>query len=155
MFDEPSLGRRPKFKELCSKVDGNKKLLANCPGVNLNHLPEVFQQNGLIQPLIKGWGPIFEVLEGYATDPEIRFQGSSGGAISAIALYCLEQQSMSGILHVTADSQRPYLNDTILSKNRESILAAAGSRYSPASPCEKLDEIENAPTPCVFIGKPL
>ena len=61
---------------------------------------------------------------------------------------------MHGVLHTAANAKRPYLNETVMSKTRASIINAAGSRYSPASPCEKLQEIEDAPSPCVFIGKP-
>ena len=103
---------------------------------------------------LNDWGPVLQVWEGYAVDPEIRFKGSSGGAISAISLYCLEHECMHGVLHTIANEEKPYLNKTIMSKNRSSILAAAGSRYSPASPCDGLQEVVDAPAPCVFIGKP-
>jgi coenzyme F420 hydrogenase subunit beta len=42
----------------------------------------------------------------------------------------------------------------VLSRSRDELIAATGSRYSPASPCDRLDLIEGAPKPCVFIGKP-
>lgn len=154
MEDAPSLGRRPIFEESEHSAVALKNALAFCPGIGLEHTSGTFMQNGLIQSLARGWGPIFEVWEAYAVDTEIRFRGSSGGAMSAIALYCLEREKMHGVLHTMADNKKPYLNDTILSNNRSSILAAAGSRYSPASPCEKLYYIENASAPCVFIGKP-
>ena len=40
------------------------------------------------------------------------------------------------------------------SRTRAELLAATGSRYAPASPCDGLKMIEDAPGPCVFIGKP-
>jgi len=104
--------------------------------------------------LTDNWGEVLEVWEGYAADDEIRFRGSSGGAVTALALYGLEKEELAGVLHVKADDESPLLNRTSLSKNREQLLAGAGSRYSPASPCEKLSEIENASGPCMFIGKP-
>jgi len=48
----------------------------------------------------------------------------------------------------------PYLNHTVLSTTRSEILERTGSRYAPASPCDGLQMIEDAPGPCVFIGKP-
>ncbi len=102
----------------------------------------------------KGWGPILEIWEGYASEPEIRYQGSSGGLASALALYCLEKERMYGVLHTAADTVKPYKNKTVLSKNRSDILFKTGSRYSPASPCDGLGQIESAPKQCVFIGKP-
>src|SRR5690606_1825844 len=87
-------------------------------------------------------------------DAAIRFGGSSGGAASALALHAIERQGMHGVLHIKARDDVPYLNRTVLSRTRDEILAATGSRYAPASPCDGLTLIESAPAPCVFIGKP-
>lgn len=100
------------------------------------------------------WGPITGIWEGHATDEEIRFKGSSGGALTAISLYCLEKEGMHGVLHIGQDNDNPILNKTRLSRSREQLLASAGSRYSPASVCDRLDLVENAPSPCAIIGKP-
>src|SRR5690606_15375849 len=43
---------------------------------------------------------------------------------------------------------------TRLSRTRQELLAGAGSRYSPASVCDGLGQVEEAPAPCVVIGKP-
>jgi len=102
----------------------------------------------------KSWGTILEIWEGHAGDKDIRHNGSSGGVASAIALYCLEKERMTGVLHVSADDKIPYMNKTVMSTSRTDILARTGSRYSPASPCDALEKIEMSPEPCVFIGKP-
>jgi coenzyme F420 hydrogenase subunit beta len=104
--------------------------------------------------LFDGWGPVRGLWEGHAADPEIRFAGSSGGAASALALFCLERAGMYGLLHIAAREDVPYLNRTVLSRTREQILGATGSRYAPASPCDGLAMVEAAPGPCVMIGKP-
>lgn len=124
-----------------------------CPGYETAH--RSFDNiSGLIQELKAGWGPVLETYEGYATDSEIRFNGSSGGAASAIALYCLEKEGMHGVLHTDADPEWSWKNTTVFSRDRKDLLKRTGSRYSPASPCNSLDQIEYAPSPCVFIGKP-
>jgi coenzyme F420 hydrogenase subunit beta len=102
----------------------------------------------------KSFGPIIDIWEGYANDPEVRYNGSSGGAATAIALYCLEKENMHGVLHVGSNKEQPLKNEVFLSKNRADLLSQTGSRYSPASPCSGLAEIESAAAPCVFIGKP-
>ncbi|MDG5466837.1 Coenzyme F420 hydrogenase/dehydrogenase, beta subunit C-terminal domain [Deltaproteobacteria bacterium IMCC39524] len=150
--DVPRFGKRPVVNP---GLEGNDDTLeAICPGTSVCHEQSSLNQADLIEELKAGWGPILEIWEVSSTDPEIRFKGSSGGAISALALYCLEREGMSGALQVTSDSEKPYLNRNVLSRSREEILAAVGSRYSPASPCEDLGLIENAKSPCVFIGKP-
>src|SRR5262249_46317673 len=68
--------------------------------------------------------------------------------------YCIEKMGMHGLLHTVARKDVPYLNETALSTSRAQILSATGSRYAPASPCEALAQVEHAPAPCVFIGKP-
>lgn len=100
------------------------------------------------------WGPILEMWEGHATDPEIRFKGSSGGVLTAIGAYCVEQLGMAGVLHVGQDPEDPIRNRTRLSENRHELLAASGSRYSPASVCNGLNLVEEADAPCAIIGKP-
>ncbi len=61
---------------------------------------------------------------------------------------------MHGVLHIAARGDKPYLNETVMSHGRAELLSRTGSRYAPASPCDSLDRIAHAPSPCVFIGKP-
>lgn len=123
-----------------------------CPAVatDFTHL------NGTrpVDDFARQWGPVLEIWEGYAADPEMRFQGSSGGALTAISAYCLEQAGMHGVLHIGPDDADPARNRTRLSRTRQELLAATGSRYSPASVCNHLEWVEQAPAPCVVIGKP-
>lgn len=134
---------------LCNGCD---ECLKVCPGYEMAHHPN--HGDTLTAGSKKQWGPVLEMWEGYATDAEIRFQGSSGGIASALALYCLEREGMAGVLHVGPDNGRPYKNKTVFSQNRADILSRTGSRYSPASPCDGLHRIETAAQSCVFMGKP-
>lgn len=154
MVDVPAYGRRPKFIGKGTRDETFQLTLGVCPGRGLSHSQKTLQLPGLIASLTEQWGPVLNVWEGYSADHDIRFNASSGGAMSALSLYCLERESMYGVLHVASDKETPYLNTTVFSRTKESLLAASGSRYSPASPCEGLQNIENAPAPCVFLGKP-
>jgi coenzyme F420 hydrogenase subunit beta len=100
------------------------------------------------------FGPALEIWEGYARDPEIRYAASSGGLLSALALYCLEKENMAVVLHTAMDEAKPWTNRTVRSRNRAELLARTGSRYAPASPCDGLRSIQESDRPCVFIGKP-
>lgn len=151
MVDVLEYGRRPEFLADATIPEG---ILALCPGAGLVHSAEVQHRPRKILSLTDHWGPVLEVWEGHAADPEIRFEGSSGGALTALALFCLERRGMHGVLHTGADKQVPYLNQTVMGRSRADLLASAGSRYAPASPCERLRDVEQAPAPCVFIGKP-
>lgn len=153
MADSLEFGRRPFVRQEALKETGDG--LNSCPGSKLEHdNSKSISSSDLINELSDGWGPVLGVWEGFATDADIRYSGSSGGAASALALYCLEKEGMAGVLHTAARKDIPYLNQTVMSTNREELLARTGSRYSPASPCEGLDLIQQASSQCVFIGKP-
>jgi coenzyme F420 hydrogenase subunit beta len=100
------------------------------------------------------FGPALEIWEGHASDSEIRHGASSGGVLSALSVYCLEQEDMAFVVHSAMDQSRPYLNATVQSHTRAEILSRSGSRYAPASPCDGLTAVEKSDKPCVFIGKP-
>jgi coenzyme F420 hydrogenase subunit beta len=122
-----------------------------CPGIEVSHEPFEHQ---IMPELRQEWGPIMEVWEGYATDSQIRYNGSSGGLVTALALFCLEKQNASGVLHIGTRPEVPLKNVAVFSKSKQELLASTGSRYSPAAPCEKLGWIQQASSSCVFIGKP-
>ncbi|MEM9712633.1 MAG: Coenzyme F420 hydrogenase/dehydrogenase, beta subunit C-terminal domain [Actinomycetota bacterium] len=148
MVDDLDAGRRPLVRPGAETTDA----LGVCPGIALEH-PDV-HPDGIDQDLLAGWGPVLEVWEGHSTDPEIRLAGSSGGAATALALHAVTDGGAHGVLHTTARTDVPVLNETTLSTTREELLGATGSRYAPASPADGLQRIADAPGPCVFIGKP-
>jgi coenzyme F420 hydrogenase subunit beta len=151
MTDIPNLGRRP--VPLNHADAPSDSALSVCPGIQLSHDYDR-TDSALLKDLEPCWGPVRKVYEGHAADPEIRFAGSSGGAASALALYCLEQLGVDGVLHIKADEEHPSLNKTTFSRSRAEILSATGSRYAPASPCDGLNQIEHSRRGAVFIGKP-
>ena len=126
--------------------------VAVCPSVETD-LNQLFGSRKAIE-FERSWGAIDTIWEGYASDEEIRFKGSSGGALTALSAYCIEQAGMSGVLHIGQDPNNAVLNTTRLSRNREELMQATGSRYSPASACDRLDLVENSVKPCAVIGKP-
>lgn len=124
-----------------------------CSGARLVHDVDRWAP-GTIAALTGEWGPVRELWEGFAADPEIRFKGSSGGVATALALYCIENEGMAGALHIGMDEERPYLNRNFFSVSRADLVKRAGSRYAPASVCADLGCIEVADRPCVLMGKP-
>ncbi len=102
----------------------------------------------------EGVGPVLEVWEGHAGDEAIHFSGSSGGALTALSLYGIEKGEMGGVLHVGMDSKSPLLNRTRMSRSREDLMKNVGSRYAPASVCDRLAEVEKSEAPCVVVGQP-
>ena len=151
MVDVPDFGMRP------SKIPNAKSetgsALKHCPGHKLEHRFDSTSQQ-FNQQLMPGWGPILGVWEGNAKDDEIRFKGSSGGAATALALFGLEGNGGDRVLHVASKNGTPYQNESVYSLSRDDLVQREGSRYAPASPCEKLGELKENTSKTVFIGKP-
>ncbi|MEM1340669.1 MAG: Coenzyme F420 hydrogenase/dehydrogenase, beta subunit C-terminal domain [Pseudomonadota bacterium] len=157
MVDIDHVGLRPSFSK--DIRDSSKRLAHSvCPTVTAD-FGELKRRKDYVPAIDKkterNWGAITGIWEGYATDEEIRFKGSSGGALTALSLYCLNELGHHGVLHTGEDPDDPIRNKTRMSHTREELLATVGSRYSPASVCEGLGQVEAAPAPCVVIGKPV
>lgn len=153
LYDFEEEGIRPVVSSPDACKDCNA-CLEVCPGLETDFRLGVSETGPFGKEAVAHWGPILEIWEGHASDPEIRFRSSSGGALTALALYCIEEASMHGVLHTGQNNEDPARNRTRLSTNRDAVIEASGSRYSPASVCNGLSLVENAPSPCAFIGKP-
>ena len=142
------------IRPLCSNVkrEALREALRVCPVAGLEPPQRTERCDS---SLFADFGPVLEVWEGHATDPDIRFRGSSGGALTALSLYCLERLGWHGVLHTGADPEEPVRNRTRLSRTRAELLVGCGSRYSPASVCDGLGLIAQAAGPCVLVGKPV
>lgn len=151
MQDVIAEGYRPGFN---NQIPGHSTNCAQiCPAVE-TIAPATLAGQQLPALNASAWGPVLELWEGHAADPDVRFQGSSGGLLSSISLFCLELKGFYGVLHIGQDPDDPLQNRTSLSRHRDDLLQKAGSRYAPAAACDRLELIENAPGPCVFIGQP-
>jgi len=119
-----------------------------CPGVNVR-----------LEPTTAGaperaWGPIVRLRAGHAVDPEFRRLGSSGGAVSALAMHLLETGQVDFVAQIAVSADDPLRNDVQQSTCRADVLRAAGSRYAPAAPLERLGEFLDSGRRFAVIGKP-
>jgi coenzyme F420 hydrogenase subunit beta len=74
--------------------------------------------------------------------------------LSALAITALESGLVDGVVHVAADPAQPTRNVTVISRDRVGVLSAAGSRYAPSSPLERLGELLGSGERFLFIAKP-
>lgn len=138
--------RRPSIQTALTD-QASQKLANACPAISE-------RKTDTSTGISETWGPVLEVWEGYATDKEIRFKSSSGGAVTALSLAARKAAGFAGTLHVKASRTHPELNEARLSETRDELLEGAGSRYSPASVADRLDLVEEAKGQCVVVGKP-
>lgn len=100
------------------------------------------------------WGAARLTMTGQAVDPAVRFAGASGGALSALAIHAIESGLVDRVLHVEADPDDPTGNRLRWSRDRDEVLAGAGSRYAASSPLEVIDAALAEGGTFAFIGKP-
>jgi coenzyme F420 hydrogenase subunit beta len=122
-----------------------------CPGIRVDGRSET-DTTAVRQDTI--WGPAIRMAQGYATDPEVRFRCSAGGATSALGIHLLESREVDFILHVRASRAQPMRSEAHLSTTRAEVMEGAGSRYGPAAPLVGLLQLLDRGRPFAVIGKP-
>jgi coenzyme F420 hydrogenase subunit beta len=98
-----------------------------CPGI-ARSVPE--RDRRTFDPI---FGPCVAAFVGHASDPEIRFVGSSGGVLTALAKWMLETGERKRIGCARASDELPTQTVPVVVSKPSEILATAGSRYAPVS----------------------
>ncbi len=121
-----------------------------CPGLSVEGLSET-EASGPYHPV---WGHVDKAFIGWAGDPAIRHQGSTGGVLSALAKFLLESGKVDFVLDVAPDPNAPARSTYRIS---EVWSDAGGSRYGPAAPLAGLPEAKARAARgqrFAFVGKP-
>ena len=129
-----------------------QRINATCPGVRVTGADPDRLQPGTPPDLM--WGPAARLAIGYASDPQIRFQGSTGGVLSALSAFLLETGRVKFILHVASSRTQPMRSEPRLSFDACSIIEGAGSRYGPVAPLADLDAVLSRGEPFALVAKP-
>jgi coenzyme F420 hydrogenase subunit beta len=128
------------------------RIYAVCPGTHVEGLPERLIEADTRHDNV--WGPWLRIVRAWAGDPEVRFEGSTGGVLTALAIYLLKSKRVDFILHVKASATEPSFGAPVLSFTEADVLEAAGSRYGPAAPLTDIGEVLDRNQPFAFIAKP-
>jgi coenzyme F420 hydrogenase subunit beta len=88
---------------------------------------------------------------GYAKDKEIRKKSQSGGIVTALLCYLIENNLIDGAIvnNFNQKSQRPQ---AVLAKNRDEIIKSCGSYYSQSSVVKKILENKDKNIAAVVLG---
>lgn len=128
-------------------ADAEERIGRACPGLGLAR--QRIEQTD--HPL---WGAYAGVYTGFATDPELRRNASSGGALSALLMHLLQSGEVDGVIQVGADPALPFGNRTVLSVSDDEVFASAGSRYAPSAPVADIAGLLDGNLRHAFVGKP-
>lgn len=118
---------------------------ACCPGLGI-HYPELYQwhygklpENGLT-------GILQKVRTGYASDPDTRLRGASGGVITRTLQYLLETHRIDGAILARQGIPSPMEAAPFIATTAEEIVACAGSVYIPVPMLTALAHLEPGKT---------
>jgi coenzyme F420 hydrogenase subunit beta len=102
-----------------------------CPGTRVEGLPEHLIESDSVRDGV--WGVWRRMALAWAAEPEIRHMGSTGGVLTALALYLVESGEVDFIVHARASGQYPAYGECHVSRDRSQVLKGAGSRYAPTA----------------------
>lgn len=94
------------------------------------------------------FGSYVAAWQGWASDPELRKAGSSGGVLSALATWLIDSGRVDSVAGSAMSTVNPTRTVPIRITTREEALASAGSRYAPVA-----NTLLDGHC-CAFVGKP-
>jgi len=80
---------------------------------------------------------------GYANDQGLRYSSSSGGVVTALLTYALEQGLIDGAIVTRMEAGNPPKAKAFIATTIDEMLSAQGSKYCPVSFAECLKDLEN------------
>lgn len=143
---------RPVIRQRLDEAS-ERAILETCPGMRLDGALDPVRHNDAVA-VDPAFGPWIRVWKGHASNPSIRHMASSGGALTALAIHLLDSGAVDFISHVRADENRAMRSRSHISRTRDDVLAAAGSRYGPVAPLDRFTELLDLGRPFAVIGKP-
>lgn len=81
---------------------------------------------------------------GHATDYDIRYNSASGGLVTALLIFALEEGLIDGALVTRMRKDRPLEPEPFIARTKEEIVSASRSKYCPVPANAALKEILKA-----------
>ena len=129
---------------LCIKV---------CPGIGINFEKAYLKKFNKL-PEDPYLGTIINTYIGYSTDKNIRYNSSSGGVVTALAIYAIKKGIVDNVIVTKLEEGK--LPQAIITNNPKEILDSTGSKYAPVSVNVLLKQIieEKDDKKYLFVGLP-
>ena len=99
------------------------------------------------------FGHVEDSYTAWAQDPNLRFAGASGGALTALAQCALEKGLVDAVVSVSGDEGGEPWSRSLCLKSEDSVYSIAGSRYAPVAPFAALLSLPRE-SRVLVIGKP-
>jgi coenzyme F420 hydrogenase subunit beta len=121
------------------KCIGCQKCLNVCYGYGVNHELNLRIFSTLPLSIV---GNFERCYVGYAKDQILRYSSTSGGVVTALLAYALEQGIIDGAIVTKMEAGNPPKAKVFIATTIDEILAAGGSKYCPASFAECLRDLK-------------
>ena len=122
--------------------------LKSCPPLTWSNEQESQTYNELVGDYISSYAV-------YSNDEEIRRNSASGGFITSLLVYLLQNNFIKGAVVVKRDENNPLISKPFIARTVEEIKSAKGSKYSPVKFDEIIKEIiENDYKDLALVGLP-
>jgi len=124
-----------------------------CPGLNFLTELQTLEINRISKIIASKIGFLKGIYIGFAQDHNIRFEASSGGVVTALLRFLLDEKYIDGaIVAKILPGGTPLAKAFIATKN-EDISLAMGSKYCPVLLSDALRQLENQKR-YAFVGLP-
>jgi coenzyme F420 hydrogenase subunit beta len=129
---------------LCYKV---------CPGweVNFPKYNEMLFPNMMSNAIV---GRYYKCYTAYSTINNIRYNSASGGLITGLLIYALEEGLINGALVAKMDEKNPLESKVFIARTKQDIISAACSKYCPVPANIMLKTIMQSNEKYAFVGLP-
>ena len=91
---------------------------------------------------------------GHALDKDLRYDGASGGLVTALLIFALEHGLIDGALVTRMRPGKPLEPRSFIATTREEIISAARSKYCPVAAGVALEKILNTEGRFAVVGLP-
>jgi len=142
---------RPKINK--EKCDNCGFCLEVCPGheVDFKSLNLRIFGKQPETPFLGNWKGMYVV---YAADEEMRYRGSSGGAVSALLTHAFAAGLLDGALVSRMSRLRPLEPEVFIAREKNDVLEAAGSKYCPVPTNAALSKLIGTEKKYALVGLP-
>ena len=123
-------------------------LMSACPGA----VAEARAEPGCHSDPV--WGAYRSMARAWAGHTDVRYEGATGGVLTALGMHALGTGRVGSVLHVGADPERPMRSRWVISETPESVRANTASRYGPTAPLAGLAAALDRGEPFAVIAKP-
>ena len=139
--------------DVCSDCPGWCYL--GCSGGEV-HFPTLSNSIFGKEPENKFVGNYNEIFVGFSKDAEIRRRAASGGLISTVASYLLDNKLVDGVISLAESSEEPWRFEPYVARTKEDVLRGAQSKYTISPVNQILSVIEKEPSDheFAFVGIP-